>query len=68
MAPFSKVMEQVVSMDSGVNPAAPSTNASFMLKHPECAAATNSSGFVPVPCSNLERYEYWVLAKCRIVN
>jgi hypothetical protein len=31
---------------------------SFMAKHPAWAAATNSSGFVPVPCSNLEVYEY----------
>ena len=58
IAPLSSVMVQVVSIDSGVNPAAPRTNASFMLKQPECAAATSSSGFVPIPCSNLDKYEY----------
>src|SRR5690349_1999690 len=59
-APFSKVMSQRVSRDSGVNPASPNMNVSFMVKQPAWAAATNSSGFVPTPSANLELYEYWV--------
>src|SRR6058998_968604 len=29
-----------------------------MEKHPACAAAINSSGFVPPPCSNRDANEY----------
>ncbi len=31
------------------------------MKQPACAAATNSSGFVPTPSSKREPNEYWVL-------
>jgi hypothetical protein len=30
-----------------------------MAKHPACAAAISSSGFVPFPCSNRVLNEYW---------
>src|SRR5687767_1485778 len=52
MVPSSRVMVEVVSIDSGVKPAAPNTKLNFIEKQPACAAAINSSGFVPVPSSN----------------
>src|SRR6266446_3718937 len=38
-----------VSIASAVNPALLSMNDSAMVKQPACAAAINSSGFVPLP-------------------
>src|SRR5690606_3749410 len=36
---------------------------SCIVKHPECAAAINSSGFVPMPSSKRVLNEYWVLSR-----
>ena len=60
ITPSSNEMVQVVSRESGVNPAAPNTKLSFMLKHPAWAAAINSSGLVPIPSSKRELKEYCV--------
>src|SRR5690348_12047365 len=51
IVPASSVIVQLVSMLSGVYPASPNTKLNFILKHPECAAATSSSGLVPAPSS-----------------
>lgn len=60
--PFSRfrVTSQRVSRLSGVNPAAPSTKLSFIVKQPACAAATSSSGLVPTPSSKRLENEYCV--------
>ena len=47
----SKVMVQLVSKVSAVKPAATNTKLSFMVKQPACAAASSSSGLVPIPSS-----------------
>src|ERR1700749_4792500 len=57
---FSSVTVAVVSMDSAVMPALPSWAESAMVKHPACAAATNSSGFVPGCDSKRVAKEYGV--------
>src|SRR4051812_31928991 len=57
---FNSTVE-VVSIDSGSNPAAPRTKLSFIVKQPACEAASNSSGLVPTPSSNLDLYEYCAL-------
>ena len=59
--PFSNVISHLVSRFSGVNPASPKTKLSFIVKQPACAAATNSSGFVPTPSAKRELNEYCVL-------
>src|ERR1043165_8203154 len=61
IAPFSKVISHVVSKFSGVRPAAPNTKLSFIVKQPAWAAAINSSGLVPTPCSKRVPYEYCAL-------
>ena len=63
MAPAagSKVMSHFVLISSAVKPAAPNTKLSFILKHPACAAATNSSGLVPTPSAKRLLKEYCVL-------
>ncbi len=60
MAPaaVSKVISHLVLISSAVKPAAFKIKLSFMLKHPACAAATNSSGFVPTPSAKRELKEY----------
>src|SRR5580700_48319 len=47
-------------MLSGVSPALPSSAEKAMAKHPACAAAISSSGFVPMPFSNRVLNEYCV--------
>src|SRR5687768_16177017 len=64
--PSSMVTVHSVVISCGVNPASPNTKLNFMLKHPECAAATSSSGFVPVPSANLELNEYCVLLRMEL--
>jgi hypothetical protein len=48
-------------MLSAVMPALPSCADSAIEKHPACAAAINSSGFVPLPSSKRVLNEYCVL-------
>src|SRR5579883_1073936 len=50
-------------MRSAVRPAFPNCAESAMEKHPACAAASNSSGFVPIPFSNRVENEYCVSFK-----
>jgi hypothetical protein len=50
----------VVAMLSAVMPAFPSCPDSAIEKHPACAAAISSSGFVPLPSSNRVLNEYGV--------
>src|SRR5205823_4361987 len=58
---FSNVTVAVVLMLSAVRPALPSCPESAIEKQPACAAAINSSGFVPLPSSNRVLNEYCVL-------
>src|SRR6266850_90277 len=53
-------MVAVVSSFCAVNPALPSCAESAIVKHPACAAARSSSGFVPTPFSNRVLNEYCV--------
>jgi hypothetical protein len=46
-----------VSSESGMNPALVSWALRAMVKQPACAAASNSSGLVPLPSSNLVEKE-----------
>src|SRR6516165_2952220 len=55
---FSSEIVQVVSSFVGVRPAPPSCAESAIVKHPACAAANSSSGFVPTPFSNRVLNEY----------
>src|SRR5450755_82982 len=48
-ATFSSVTAASVSIASAVNPALFSAKESAIVKHPACAAPSNSSGFVPLP-------------------
>src|ERR1700722_16024495 len=57
---FSSVSAAVVSKLSGTMPAAVSCPERAMEKHPACAAAISSSGFVPFPSSNRVEKEYCV--------
>src|SRR6202040_2223055 len=57
---FSIVRVTLVLMLSGVRLAPPSCAESAIEKHAACAAAINSSGFVPGPFSNREVNEYCV--------
>src|SRR6267154_2500094 len=57
---LSRVTAAVVLMLSAVRLALPSCPLSAMEKHPACAAASNSSGFVPMPLSNRELKLYCV--------
>src|SRR5690349_20588586 len=56
---FSRCTAAVVCTRFGVKPARPSAADSAMEKHPACAAAISSSGFVPPPCSKREAKEYF---------
>ena len=58
---LSKLKVTVVEMLSGVRFAPPSCADSAIEKHPACAAAINSSGFVPGAFSNRVAKEYCVL-------
>ncbi len=58
---LSRVMVQVVSMLSAVRCACASCAERAIEKHPACAAASNSSGFVPGASSNRVWNEYGVL-------
>src|SRR6266550_3485609 len=60
---FSSVTAAVVSRLSGVMPAFPSCAESAIVKQPACAAAINSSGFVPAPFSNRVENEYCVFER-----
>src|SRR5476651_2128431 len=55
---ISNVMVAVVLMDVGVKPALPSSAENAIEKQPACAAAINSSGFVPTPFSKRVPKEY----------
>jgi hypothetical protein len=57
---FSNVIVAVVWMDAGVKPALPSSAENAIEKQPACAAAINSSGFVPMPFSKRVLKEYCV--------
>src|SRR5207249_3096846 len=57
---FSSEMVAVVSSLHAVIPAFPNCPESAMVKQPACAAASNSSGLVPVPFSNRALKEYGV--------
>src|SRR6266705_2336093 len=57
---ISKVTVAVVAMESGLKPALPSSDENAIEKQPACAAAINSSGFVPTPFSKRVLNEYWV--------
>ena len=57
---FSSVSAAFVSMLSAVMPASPSCAERAMEKQPACAAAINSSGFVPTPFSKRVLKEYCV--------
>ena len=50
---FSNVTVHAVSRLSAVSPATPNWAESAMVKQPACAAASSSSGLVPLPSSNL---------------
>ena len=54
ITPLSNVIVQSVESSSAVKPASCSTKLSFMVKHPACAAAINSSGLVPTPSAKRE--------------
>src|SRR5208282_234238 len=58
---FSREIVQVVSSFVAVIPAPPSCAERAMVKQPACAAASNSSGFVPTPFSKRVLKEYCVL-------
>src|SRR5580693_1643975 len=58
---FSNEIVAVVSILSAFSPTAPSWPESAIVKHPACAAAINSSGFVPLPFSNRVEKEYCAL-------
>src|SRR6185312_14267110 len=57
---FSMVMVQVVSRLSAFSFDSPSTSESAIVKQPAWAAASNSSGLVPLPCSKRLLNEYGV--------
>src|ERR1700684_2819407 len=57
---FSSEIVAVVSILSAFRPTAPSCSESAIVKQPACAAASNSSGFVPTPFSNRVLKEYCV--------
>src|SRR5271154_874925 len=57
---LSSVTVAVVSSLSAFRPIAPSCPESAIVKQPACAAASNSSGFVPTPFSNRVLNEYCV--------
>src|SRR5258708_36741017 len=60
---FSSVTAAVVSRLSGVLPGLPSGDESAIVKHPACAAAISSSGFVPAPFSKRVENEYCVFER-----
>src|SRR5271170_2043004 len=55
---LSSVIVVVVLMDVGVKPALPNSADNAIEKQPACAAAINSSGFVPTPFSKRVLNEY----------
>src|SRR6185369_15417184 len=57
---LSKLTVAIVSMLCALIPASSNCFESAIEKQPACAAAINSSGFVPVPFSNLVLNEYCV--------
>src|SRR5271169_1289986 len=57
---LSSVTVAVVSSFCAVIPAPPSCAESAIVKHPACAAARSSSGFVPTPFSKRVLKEYCV--------
>src|SRR3954462_4512423 len=57
---FSRLMVQVVSSDSAVRFACASWAERAIVKQPACAAASNSSGLVPLPSSKRLWKEYGV--------
>src|SRR5476649_278487 len=57
---LSSVIVAVVLMELGVKPALPSSAENAIEKQPACAAAINSSGFVPTPFSKRVLNEYCV--------
>lgn len=59
-ANFSNVTVAVVSILLAASPAPYNCPESAIEKQPACAAAINSSGFVPTPFSNLVANEYCV--------
>src|SRR6185437_9443938 len=59
----SSVTAASVANSVGENPARSSWNASAMVKHPACAAAISSSGFVPFSLSKRVLNEYGVADK-----
>src|ERR1017187_6157442 len=65
---FSIVTEAVVSKLSGVIFAAPNWPESAIVKQPACAAAINSSGFVPLPFSKRVEKEYCAFERVPICN
>ena len=56
--PGDLVMVAVVAIEAGVKPALPSSAENAIEKQPACAAAINSSGFVPPPFSKRVLNEY----------
>src|ERR1700675_1469911 len=58
---LASVMVAVVSSFCAVMPALPSCADNAMVKQPACAAAINSSGFVPIPFSKRVENEYCAL-------
>src|ERR1700751_1320319 len=59
----SSVSVASVESSSAVKPAFPKKADRAIVKHPACAAAISSSGFVPIPFSNRVENEYWVLLR-----
>src|ERR1044072_7648034 len=57
---FSSVTAALVLIRSAVSPAFPSCADKAIEKQPACAAAINSSGFVPLPSSKRVLNEYCV--------
>src|SRR6266404_5498894 len=57
---LSRVMVAVVSSFCAVMPAPPSCAVRAIVKQPACAAASSSSGLVPMPLSKREWNEYAV--------
>src|SRR3974390_204089 len=56
---ISKVPVAVAAMESALRPALPSSDENAIAKQPACAAATSSSGLVPMPFSKRVLKEYW---------
>src|SRR5690606_31557452 len=59
----SIVTSEVASNESGVYPSLPKIKLRDITKHPACAAASNSSGLVPLPSPKRVLKEYWLLSR-----